>query len=97
MFAKMALRYEPLPLPDRTHFSNQEMQVAADAFYDRIRRRHTVGTFRTGRSRSRSSKGASGPPALRRAAPIINPGTSSLLRTGMIKHRIRACRRRGGA
>ena len=45
MFAKMALRYEPIPLPDRMHFSNQEMQVAADIFHDRIRRRHSVRDF----------------------------------------------------
>ena len=45
MFAKMRLRYEALPLPDRTNFGDQEMQVAADAFYDRIRRRHTVRDF----------------------------------------------------
>ncbi len=41
----MALRYEPLPLPDRMHFSDEEMQAAADAFYDRMRRRHTVRDF----------------------------------------------------
>jgi Nitroreductase family len=45
MFAKMQLRYEPLPLPDRTNIGDQEMQVAADAFYDRIRQRHTVRDF----------------------------------------------------
>ena len=45
MAAKTALEYEPLPLPDRTDFSDLEMQVAADAFYDRIRRRHTVRDF----------------------------------------------------
>ena len=45
MLAKIAPRYEPLPLPDRMHFSDREMQAAADAFYDRIRRRHTVRDF----------------------------------------------------
>ena len=45
MFAKMQLRYEPLPLPDRTNIGDLEMQVAADAFYDRIRQRHTVRDF----------------------------------------------------
>ena len=45
MFAKDALRYEPVPLPDRANLSDAEMQVAVDAFYDTIRRRHTVRDF----------------------------------------------------
>jgi nitroreductase len=45
MFAKIALRYEPLQLPDRRSFSDQQMQVAVDVFYDCIRRRHTVRDF----------------------------------------------------
>jgi hypothetical protein len=36
MFAKMKLRYEVLPLMDRTNLDDQEMQAAAVGFYDRI-------------------------------------------------------------
>lgn len=47
MFAKGTLRYEPIPLPDRSEMSNPEMLAAAQAFFDRIRRRHTVRDFST--------------------------------------------------
>jgi len=45
MFAKTALKYEPLPLPDRHHLDDSEMRAAASAFYDTMRRRHTVRDF----------------------------------------------------
>src|SRR5438094_356001 len=45
MFTRQQLQYEPLPLPDRANFTDTEMQSAADAFYDRMRRRHTVRDF----------------------------------------------------
>jgi nitroreductase len=45
MFAKQALRYEALPLPDRISMSDAAAQTAADAFYEVMRRRHTVREF----------------------------------------------------
>lgn len=45
MFAKQALKYEPLPLPDRHHLDDTAMLAAAKAFYDTMRRRHTVRDF----------------------------------------------------
>jgi len=37
--------YLPVPLPDRMNFSDNEMKTRAEAFYDEIRRRHTVRDF----------------------------------------------------
>ena len=37
--------YEPIPLPDRSDFSGEETQQRADAYYDLIRKRHTVREF----------------------------------------------------
>lgn len=37
--------YVPVPLPDRMNFPDPEMRTRADAFYDEIRRRHTVRDF----------------------------------------------------
>lgn len=45
MFAKSALRYDPVPLPDRAQLTDAQMRVAADAFYDVMKRRHTVRDF----------------------------------------------------
>jgi nitroreductase len=45
MFAKDALSYEPLPLPDRAEFSDAEMQEKAGAFLAHMQRRHTVRDF----------------------------------------------------
>ena len=39
------MKYEPLPLPDRHHLDDTEMLAAAKAFYDTMRRRHTVRDF----------------------------------------------------
>jgi len=47
MFAKDALTYEPIDLPDRADLGDAEMQAAAVAFYERMRRRHTVRDFST--------------------------------------------------
>jgi iodotyrosine deiodinase len=45
MFARDALRYEPIPLPDRSDMSDAEALTAAQVFHDRMRRRHTVRDF----------------------------------------------------
>lgn len=45
MFAKDALRYEPIPLPDRSEMSDSEMLAGVQTFHDRMRRRHTVRDF----------------------------------------------------
>ncbi len=45
MFSRDALSYDPIPLPDRCEMSDAEMQQAAQAFYDKMRQRHTVRDF----------------------------------------------------
>jgi nitroreductase len=45
MFARKTLRYEALPLPDLVSRSDSETAAAAAAFYDVMRRRHTVRDF----------------------------------------------------
>ncbi|MEX0303566.1 MAG: nitroreductase family protein [Leisingera sp.] len=45
MFAKDALSYEPLPLPDRAGYSDAEMQEKAAEFLKHMQRRHTVRDF----------------------------------------------------
>ena len=45
MFAKSALEYRAVPLPDRFDLTDEEMIAAANAFYDTMRRRHTVRDF----------------------------------------------------
>lgn len=37
--------YVPIPLPDRTSYSDEEMVARAEAFYGELRRRHTVRDF----------------------------------------------------
>lgn len=37
--------YEPIPLPDRLDYTNAEMQANVDAYYEQIRKRHTVRKF----------------------------------------------------
>lgn len=37
--------YVPVPLPDRMNFPDAEMKARAEAFYEEIRRRHTVRDF----------------------------------------------------
>jgi nitroreductase len=39
------MTYTPVPLPDRRDFPDAEMIARAEAFYDDIRRRHTVRDF----------------------------------------------------
>lgn len=45
MFAKSTLGYEPLPLPHRAQMSGQESADAARAFFEDMKRRHTVRDF----------------------------------------------------
>ncbi|MGR3622904.1 nitroreductase family protein [Pseudophaeobacter sp.] len=45
MFAKSALAYDPLPLPDRANYSAAEMQSKSDDFLAHMQRRHTVRDF----------------------------------------------------
>lgn len=45
MFAKQALTYTTNRLPDRAEMTDAEMQIAARAFYDKMRQRHTVRDY----------------------------------------------------
>ncbi len=45
MFSKDNLEYAPIPLPDRMDLSDDDMTKAVAAFYDVMRRRHTVRDF----------------------------------------------------
>ena len=47
MFSRDALSYDPIPLPDRCEISDADMQGAAVAFFEKMRRRHTVRDFTT--------------------------------------------------
>ncbi|MEX0367357.1 MAG: nitroreductase family protein [Ruegeria sp.] len=45
MFARDALSYDPIPLPDRADLSDAEMLAAAQAFHAIMLRRHTVRDY----------------------------------------------------
>jgi iodotyrosine deiodinase len=45
MFSKDHIKYEAVNLPDRSDFSDARMLDEAKAFYDRMKRRHTVRDF----------------------------------------------------
>jgi nitroreductase len=45
MFARDHIEYEALKLPDRMDLSDAEMLTQANAFYDKMKRRHTVRDF----------------------------------------------------
>ncbi len=45
MFSRDALSYDPIPLPDRCDITDAQMQEAAQAFYDKMRQRHSVRDF----------------------------------------------------
>lgn len=45
MFARDHIEYKALPLPDRVALDDAEMLAQATAFYDEIKRRHTVRDF----------------------------------------------------
>ena len=45
MIAKDALSYSAIPLPDRAGYDDARMRAEAEAFHDRMRRRHTVRDY----------------------------------------------------
>lgn len=45
MFSREHMSYEPVDLPDRMEFSDEQMLNEASAFYDRMRKRHTVREY----------------------------------------------------
>ncbi|TMV07851.1 nitroreductase family protein [Ruegeria sediminis] len=45
MFARDALSYDPIPLPDRNDLDDERMLAAAQGFLDVMRRRHTVRDY----------------------------------------------------
>lgn len=45
MFARDHIEYQALDLPDRSTLSDTEMRAEASAFFDRMRRRHSVRDF----------------------------------------------------
>lgn len=45
MFARSAMKFEPVPLPDRRDIGDAEMQAEADRFLHTMRTRHTVRQF----------------------------------------------------
>lgn len=45
MISKDRLSYQAIPLPDRARMSDEQMLMAAEAFYDQMRRRHTVRDY----------------------------------------------------
>lgn len=47
MFAKETLEYSAVPLPDRNDLSDEQMQDAVRAFFDKMRTRHTVRDYDT--------------------------------------------------
>lgn len=45
MFAREKINYAPIPLPDRADMTDAEMIAAARAFYDQMKKRHSVRDF----------------------------------------------------
>ena len=45
MFSKDDLSYEAVPLPDRADLGDDDALAKAEAFYDLMKRRHTVRDF----------------------------------------------------
>ncbi|MEM1005405.1 MAG: nitroreductase family protein [Pseudomonadota bacterium] len=45
MFSRDTLNYDPIPLPDRCEISDAHMEQAAQAFFDKMRQRHSVRDF----------------------------------------------------
>lgn len=45
MFSRERITYDPIALPDRADYSDDEMLAEAAAFYDRMKRRHTVRDY----------------------------------------------------
>ncbi|MFC7290593.1 nitroreductase family protein [Hirschia litorea] len=47
MINKQDFKYQPLALPDRFDFADTEMLARTQAFYDNMKRRHTVREYKT--------------------------------------------------
>ena len=47
MISKDKMSYQALPLPDRIELDDEEMQKAVDAYYDLMKKRHTVRDYST--------------------------------------------------
>ena len=45
MFSRDSLSYDPLPLPDRSDLTDEQMAAAAQEFYEVMRKRHTVRDY----------------------------------------------------
>ena len=45
MFSREKIVYQTLDLPDHMSLSNPEMLLEAEAYYDRMKRRHSVRDF----------------------------------------------------
>ncbi len=45
MYSRDTVAYQPLPLPDRSDLTPEQSLKAAQAFYDQMRRRHSVRDF----------------------------------------------------
>ena len=45
MFAQEHIEYEPIDLPDHLDYTDERMMAEAKAFYDRMKRRHTVRDY----------------------------------------------------
>ncbi|WP_420859298.1 nitroreductase family protein [Marivivens marinus] len=45
MFAREKINYAPIPLPDRADMTDDQMIAAARAFYDQMKKRHSVRDF----------------------------------------------------
>ena len=45
MFSRDYVEYEALDLPDRSNLTDQQMLIEAQAFFDKMKRRHTVRDF----------------------------------------------------
>ncbi|MDA4843754.1 nitroreductase family protein [Hoeflea poritis] len=47
MFAREHIEYEAVDLPDRANLTDEQMLAAAEAFHDKMKRRHTVRDYST--------------------------------------------------
>ncbi|MEX0285450.1 MAG: nitroreductase family protein [Paracoccaceae bacterium] len=47
MFSREYIEYEAVDLPDRSDLTDEQMQAEAAAFYDKMKRRHTVRDYST--------------------------------------------------
>ncbi len=74
MFVKDQLQYEALALPDRVALSDADSLGAANAYYENMRKRHSVRDFPLGLLIERSLRHASKLLEVRQAGPTISLG-----------------------